>query len=99
MTELLNYLRSYASGRNYIAEDALYGAQENGLINDFTFIESEIGDEMSWGFIQHYIFKINDDFHIELEVYIVTGDDGDNEFYDVSLVKPIEVLVTKWVPA
>lgn len=99
MIELFKYLRDYRESSNYNAEDALYGAQENGIIESSKFIESEIGDEMSWGFIQHYIYLINDEFHIELEVYIMTGDEGDNEFYDVRAVKPIDVIVTKWVAA
>ncbi len=82
----------------YGPDDDLYELLDDKKIQNFEFIESNIGSTHRWGHYTEDIYKINDEY-VKFMIYVHSGDYGDNYLQKLTFVKPVKkvIEVTEWV--
>lgn len=95
MKELIEFAKNYAPRYSYLPEEVLEDAKSAGLIKSYQDIGSEITNERRWGHDQETVFRV-DDSYVLFDVYVMTGDEGDDELNYIYEVKPAHDLKAIW---
>jgi hypothetical protein len=99
MNELIKYLKGLSKyGDNYSPEEALWYAQEAGLLTAFELKSYEIVGERSWGHDSETVYLIDNDYAIRFDIYEMTSHEGDDpdELENIVPVREVEKLVKVW---
>jgi hypothetical protein len=99
MKELIDFLKKLAKhSENYNPEEALWYAQEAGLLTSFEKVHYQIVGERRWGHDSETVFTIDSNNAIRFDIYEATSHEGDDpdELEDIVEVKEIEKTIKVW---
>jgi hypothetical protein len=83
---------------SFYPDQILEEAQYYGLINNYEQVSQEGMGERRWGFDQETVYKIDSGDYLSFDIYVMTGDGGDDELLGFNWVKPVEKTVIVYAP-
>lgn len=94
--KVIDFINSQNDGSHFNIIDTLEEAKDSGIIKFYQHVNTEMIEERRWGYVGEFIWNV-DDCLLCFDMYITTGDDGDDELCDVYEVIPKEVTKIEYV--